>query len=217
MRTSDFAYELPEALIAQHPLEDRTASRLLVVDAVNDERLDRQFSQLTDFLRSGDLLVFNNTRVIPARLHGRKSSGGKVEVLLERLLDEHSALCQVRASKALKAGGEIILAEGVSFVCMRRQDGFFILRSTVAMLDIFNALGQMPLPPYIDRAPETADQDRYQTVYAKQVGAVAAPTAGLHFDENMLSKLDSLGVEKTFVTLHVGRGYFSTRAGWQSG
>lgn len=208
MRTSDFDFHLPEELIAQYPLEQRTASRLLHVSG--EQLIDRHFSDICDLLSPNDLLVFNNTRVIPARLHGHKESGGKVEVLIERVLDEHHVLAHVRASKSPKAGSQLILEDAVHATMLGREGDLFKLKflgeqSVIALLD---AHGHMPLPPYIERADEDDDQQRYQTVYAKHPGAVAAPTAGLHFDESLLNRLLNKGVKSAFVTLHVGAGTF---------
>ena len=208
MRTSDFDFHLPEELIAQYPLEQRTASRLLHVSG--EQLIDRHFSDICDLLSPNDLLVFNNTRVIPARLHGHKESGGKVEVLIERVLDEHHVLAHVRASKSPKAGSQLILEDAVHATTLGREGDLFKLKflgeqSVIALLD---AHGHMPLPPYIERADEDDDQQRYQTVYAKHPGAVAAPTAGLHFDESLLNRLLNKGVKSAFVTLHVGAGTF---------
>jgi len=208
MQTADFDFHLPEELIAQYPLEHRTASRLLHMR--EGEVFDRQFTDLLDLLSPGDLLVFNNTRVIPARLHGQKETGGKVEVLVERVLDEHHLLAHVRASKSPKAGARLILEEAIKVTMLERQGDLFKLRFDTQgnVFDLLEQYGHMPLPPYIERADEAEDQQRYQTVYAKHPGAVAAPTAGLHFDQEMLDKLKLKGVESAFVTLHVGAGTF---------
>jgi S-adenosylmethionine:tRNA ribosyltransferase-isomerase len=208
MKTSDFDFNLPEELIAQYPLEQRTASRLLHVSG--DTLVDREFPDVYDLLQPNDLLIFNNTRVIPARLHGQKETGGKVEVLVERVLDEHHVLAHVKASKSPKAGSKLLL-EGIVHVTMLERVGdLFKLKfegeqSAITLLD---AHGHMPLPPYIARADDEEDQQRYQTVYAKHPGAVAAPTAGLHFDESLLDKLTEKGLKSAFVTLHVGAGTF---------
>lgn len=210
MRKSDFFFELPEDLIAQHPLPERSAGRLLCLDGTTGEIDDRMFIELPELLRPGDLLVFNDTKVMPARLFGRKASGGRVEILVERVLDPATALAHVRASKAPKAGTEILLDGGFRCSVQGRQDDLFVL----AILDgrtvdeVLNAVGHIPLPPYIDRPDSVADRERYQTVYAKESGSVAAPTAGLHFDEAMLARLAAKGIERAFVTLHVGSGTF---------
>lgn len=208
MRTSDFDFHLPEELIAQYPLPERSASRLLHVAA--GQCNDRQFVDLPELLSPDDLLVFNNTEVIPARLHGHKASGGKVEVLVERVLDEHHVLAHVRASKSPRAGAELILEGEISARMLDRQGELFHLQfqGEVPVLELLARYGHMPLPPYIERADEADDQQRYQTVYAKHPGAVAAPTAGLHFDEALLARLAAMGVQSTYVTLHVGAGTF---------
>lgn len=210
MQRCDFNFELPEALIAQYPPGKRGDSRLLCLDRGNGAFSDRQFSDLPELIGVGDLLVFNDTRVIPARLFGRKESGGKVEILLERLLDAQTMLCQLRASKSPRAGTRIILGDDSLLEIIDRQDEFFQLRlvSSKPLLEKLQELGHMPLPPYIKRGDESLDQDRYQTVYALHPGAVAAPTAGLHFNDDMLANLLQNGVETAFVTLHVGAGTF---------
>lgn len=208
MRLSDFHYELPEELIAQHPPERRGASRLLCLDGPSGRIDDRMFADLPGLLQPGDLLVFNNTRVLAARLFGKKLSGGRVELLIERLLGEREALAHVRASKTPKIGGEL-LVEGARLTVTGRDDGLFRLAlaegSFTRLMDMH---GHMPLPPYIRRPDRDEDQARYQTVYASQPGAVAAPTAGLHFDQAMLDRLKAMGVDQAFVTLHVGAGTF---------
>ncbi len=208
MFRSDFHFDLPQELIAQYPLPERTASRLLTltVGAVQD----RLFSDLTDLLQAGDLLVFNNTRVIPARLFGVKETGGKVEVLVERVLDDFRVLAHVRASKSPKATTKLLLEGGVDVTVLGRDGELFELRfeGDDSAINQLEQHGHMPLPPYIEREDESNDRDRYQTVYAKKQGAVAAPTAGLHFDQPLLDKLADMGVSSTFVTLHVGAGTF---------
>jgi S-adenosylmethionine:tRNA ribosyltransferase-isomerase len=210
MRVADFDFELPESLIAQHPLAERAASRLLCLNGRSGAIEDRQFRDLPSKLRAGDLLVFNDTRVIPARLFGTKSTGGKVEVLVERILDDHRALAHVRASKAPKPGSGFVVDGGVRVDVTGRRDDLFELRfdDPRSVLGILEASGHMPLPPYIARADESADRERYQTVYAARPGAVAAPTAGLHFDRSMLETVRALGVDIAHVTLHVGAGTF---------
>lgn len=208
MRTRDFDYELPEQLIAQYPLQKRTASRLLhVKDGIFR---DCMFNDLLTLVGPGDLMVFNDTRVIPARLHGQKQTGGKIEVLIERILNEHRALAHVRASKSPKTGTTLILEGKIEAGMLGRQGELFELefQSDQTVLQLLEQYGHMPLPPYIDRGDDLADQQRYQTVYADRPGAVAAPTAGLHFDEAMLDQLRQAGVEFGFVTLHVGAGTF---------
>ena len=208
MRTRDFDFQLPEELIAQYPLAERSASRLLHVH--DTELADRQFSDIVDLLRPNDLLVFNNTKVIPARLHGHKQSGGKVEVLVERVIDEHRVLAHVRASKSPKPGTLLVLEETITAEMLGRQGDLFELefQSSDSVISLLEQHGHMPLPPYIERNDEQSDQQRYQTVYAKHPGAVAAPTAGLHFDHALLDQLKNMGVEFAYVTLHVGAGTF---------
>ncbi len=208
MQRTDFHYDLPEALIAQQPTAERAGSRLLVLDGHSGELTDSRFPDLLGLLRPGDLLVFNDTRVIPARLFGRKESGGQVEVLVERITAEREVLAHVRASKSPKAGGLLILEEVLEVEVLGRDGPLFQLRFTAPVLELLKQYGRMPLPPYIDREAAEADSERYQTVYAKKEGAVAAPTAGLHFDEVMLERVKGLGVELAYVTLHVGAGTF---------
>ncbi len=216
MKTREFYYNLPEQLIAQAPCEVRSESRLLHYSRANRRIEHLQFSEIIDLINAGDLLVFNNTRVIPARMYGYKDTGGKVEVLVERLISEHRCLAHIRASKTPRTGCKINLsnADDVSLqfsVTVEGRDGdLFVLRSTAGhtMAEIMECIGHMPLPPYISRNDTAADFSRYQTVYADNPGAVAAPTAGLHFDEPLLGKLRSKGIDFAFVTLHVGAGTF---------
>lgn len=208
MRVADFHFELPESLIARHPLAERRASRLLVLDGVSGELAHRGFGDLLEYLRPGDLMVFNNTRVIPARLFGQKASGGKLEVLVERVLDSHRVLAHVRSSKSPKPGSTILLDGGGQAQMLARHDALFELRFAEEVLPLLERVGHMPLPPYIDRPDDAADRERYQTVYAERAGAVAAPTAGLHFDQDLLAAIAERGVETAFVTLHVGAGTF---------
>ncbi|MAG77051.1 MAG: tRNA preQ1(34) S-adenosylmethionine ribosyltransferase-isomerase QueA [Colwelliaceae bacterium] len=210
MRVSDFAFDLPEELIARYPKSDRTASRLMTVDGNTGAIDNGQFSDVLDKLNKGDLLIFNDTRVIPARMFGKKASGGKLEVLVERMLDEHRVLAHVRCSKSPKPGTEIILEDQVSATMVERHGALFELKfnSDEKVLDILERIGHMPLPPYIDRPDEDSDKERYQTVYNDKPGAVAAPTAGLHFDDALLEKIKAKGVELAFITLHVGAGTF---------
>ena len=207
MRLSDFDYELPTELIAQHPAPERTASRLLHLDGRTGAIVDRRFGDLVDLLSPQDVLVVNDTRVIKARLHGHKDSGGGIEVLVERVLDSHRALAQVRASKPPKAGRTLRLAGGDAEV-MGRRGGFYELRFTGAVLEVLARYGEVPLPPYITHAAAVEDEARYQTVYAREPGAVAAPTAGLHFDAALLDAIRAKGVAVAPVTLHVGAGTF---------
>lgn len=207
MRRSDFFYPLPPERIAQAPVTPRSASRLLDVTKLQD----RHMTDFPDLLQAGDLLVFNDTRVIPARLHGVKATGGKVEVLLERLLDDQHMLAQVRASKSPPVHSRLILAEGRMQLCVEGREGeFYRLRteSSTDLLAELNVCGEMPLPPYIERAVDVDDRQRYQTVFARNDGAVAAPTAGLHFDDALLTQCRARGVEFGYVTLHVGAGTF---------
>ncbi|EPE7488055.1 tRNA preQ1(34) S-adenosylmethionine ribosyltransferase-isomerase QueA [Cronobacter universalis] len=212
MRLTDFSFELPESLIAHYPQAQRSACRLLSLDGPTGDLTHGTFTDLLDKLNPGDLLVFNNTRVIPARLFGRKASGGKVEVLVERMLDDHLVLAHIRASKAPKPGAELLLGddESVNATMTARHDALFEVQFNDArpVLDILNSIGHMPLPPYIERPDEEADRELYQTVYSQKPGAVAAPTAGLHFDEPLLERLRAKGIEMAFVTLHVGAGTF---------
>ncbi|SDX44565.1 tRNA preQ1(34) S-adenosylmethionine ribosyltransferase-isomerase QueA [Marinobacter mobilis] len=210
MNVSDFHFDLPDELIARYPLAERSASRLLTLDGLSGAIDHRGFTDLPAFLQPGDLLVFNNTRVIPARLFGRKETGGQLEILVERVLDEHEVLAHVRASKSPKPGQAIIAEDGTVLRMIERQDALFRLRCEAAepVLDVLDRIGHMPLPPYVDRPDEEADRERYQTVYAEQAGAVAAPTAGLHFDNAIIERLRSQGINTAFVTLHVGAGTF---------
>ena len=209
MKRTDFHYELPAELIAQLPLEQRSASRLLCFDRQSGRLSDQNFSDLPDLLSPGDLLVFNNTEVIPARLYGKKASGGRVEILVERLLSKQECLAQVRASKSPKPGGTLILEDGSELKVLGREDSFFHLQAVSGdLMDLLQGLGHMPLPPYITREDTAHDRDRYQTVFAETPGAVAAPTAGLHFDKALLDQLKDTGIESTTVTLHVGAGTF---------
>jgi S-adenosylmethionine:tRNA ribosyltransferase-isomerase len=208
LTVDDFDYDLPEALIAQHPAPERTGSRLLRL--ARDGVSDHVFADLPRFLSAGDLLVFNDTRVIKARLLGHKDSGGRVEVLIERVLDAHEALAQIKASHAPRPGTRLRLAGAVDATVLARGDDLFRLRfdGTDSVFDLLERHGSVPLPPYIAHAAEAADERRYQTVYARAPGAVAAPTAGLHFDEPLLARLRAQGVETAFLTLHVGAGTF---------
>ncbi|ALB65848.1 tRNA preQ1(34) S-adenosylmethionine ribosyltransferase-isomerase QueA [Cronobacter dublinensis] len=212
MRLTDFSFELPESLIAHYPQAQRSACRLLSLDGPTGDLTHGTFTDLLDKLNPGDLLVFNNTRVIPARLFGRKASGGKIEVLVERMLDDHRVLAHIRASKAPKPGAELLLGddESVNATMTARHDALFEVQfnDERPVLDILNSIGHMPLPPYIERPDEASDRELYQTVYSEKPGAVAAPTAGLHFDEPLLARLREKGVEMAFVTLHVGAGTF---------
>jgi len=206
---ADFAYDLPPELIAQAPSPSRTGSRLLHV--AGDRLADLRFADLPDLLRAGDLLVFNDTRVIKARVHARKSTGGKVEIMVERIVTDDEAWVQLRASHAPGVGGTLLLPGDATATVVARDDRFWRLRfaGTGALVAWLERHGDIPLPPYIARSPRHDDAARYQTVYAREPGAVAAPTAGLHFDAPMLADLDRLGIERAFVTLHVGAGTFA--------
>jgi S-adenosylmethionine:tRNA ribosyltransferase-isomerase len=206
---SDFDFDLPQELIAQLPLPERSASRLLHVDGGRGERLvDRAFADIVDLLMPGDLLVFNNTRVLKARFFGAKETGGKVEVLVERVLDSRTVLAQVRASKTPQPGSRIRLADAFDVTVGERAGEFFTLSFPGDVFDLIETHGRLPLPPYIEHAADAVDEQRYQTVYAKEPGAVAAPTAGLHFDQPLLDRLQAKGVRFAYVTLHVGAGTF---------
>ncbi|MGL6261158.1 tRNA preQ1(34) S-adenosylmethionine ribosyltransferase-isomerase QueA [Vibrio sp. WXL210] len=212
MQVSDFHFELPDELIARYPNPQRTASRLLQLNGNSGELTDGTFTDVLEQVREGDLIVFNNTRVIPARMFGRKASGGKLEVLVERMLDDKRILAHVRCSKSPKPGSTILLGEGDEYqaLMVARHDALFELefQSDKTVLEILEQVGHMPLPPYIDRPDEDSDKERYQTVYNAKPGAVAAPTAGLHFDEVLLDKIKAKGAELAYVTLHVGAGTF---------
>lgn len=205
MQISDYDYELPDELIARYPADERRASRLL---DLSDGIRDRQFSELPELLREHDLLVFNDTRVIPARLRATKTTGGRVEILIERIESDSVALVHLRASKSPQAGARIRMADGSEAEVVGRSGEFFRLRFSLPVMEVLDAHGEMPLPPYLGRDAESADSDRYQTVYARDPGAVAAPTAGLHFDQAMLDETQRRGVGHAFVTLHVGAGTF---------
>lgn len=214
MRKSDFHYDLPPALIAQHPLARRTESRLLCLNE-NSAYRDCYFSDLPGLLRAGDVLVLNDTRVLPARLRGAKATGGRAEVLIERLLEGNRALAQVRVSKPPQPGQTLALDGGLRARVVRRTGEFYELAFDIeeSLVEALERVGHIPLPPYIERADLASDRERYQTVYARVPGAVAAPTAGLHFDEEMLERLVRLGVASAFVTLHVGAGTFQPLRG----
>jgi len=215
MRVSDFAFDLPETLIARYPKSERTASRLMTLNGNSGEICDATFPDIMGQLNAGDLLVFNNTRVIPARLFGKKVTGGKVEILIERIIDQDTALAHIRASKSPKVGNHLLLGNADTEVhfnatMVARHGALFELKFTddYSVLAVLDKIGHMPLPPYIDRPDEESDKERYQTVYNEKPGAVAAPTAGLHFDQALLTQIQAKGVELAFVTLHVGAGTF---------
>jgi S-adenosylmethionine:tRNA ribosyltransferase-isomerase len=209
MRRQDFSYDLPEELIAYAPAPERTGSRLMVLDGETGNTQHQQFSDLLGLLKAGDVMVFNDTKVIPARLYGQKASGGKVEILVERITSENSCLAHVKASKSPKPGSSIVLENKEQLEVTGRQGSLFELSYPKgSLLSLLDEIGHVPLPPYIAREDEPEDQERYQTVYGKNAGAVAAPTAGLHFDEAMIAQIKAMGVEIAYVTLHVGAGTF---------
>ncbi len=211
MQRTDFFYHLPDNLIAQHPPKLRTSSRLLFLDSQIGQVQDHQFTEFPDFISSQDLLIFNDTKVIPARLFGHKPTGGKVEILVERVLNNHSIIAQLRSSKSPKPQTHLYLEGDIKATITKRVDQFFELSfdDPRSVYEILQAVGHIPLPPYIQRSDDNQDIERYQTVYARHPGAVAAPTAGLHFDETMLTQLRNNGIRMGFVTLHVGAGTFS--------
>ncbi len=208
MNIQDFDFHLPESLIAQYPLPNRTDSRLLVYPGRVESIAHQFFYQLPEQLQAGDLLVMNNSKVIPARLYGQKQSGGQVELLVERLINSESFLAHIRASKAPKAGTMIRFAQGYELEVIERREDLFLCQTNGAVLPMLEAIGHIPLPPYIRRSDEQSDMERYQTVYAQPEGSVAAPTAGLHFDQPLLAVLNAKGVNIVYTTLHVGAGTF---------
>ncbi|WMN58343.1 tRNA preQ1(34) S-adenosylmethionine ribosyltransferase-isomerase QueA [Pseudoalteromonas xiamenensis] len=210
MRVADFSFELPDELIARFPKQERSSSRLLTLNGNSGEIAHKVFTDILDYIEPNDLIIFNNTKVIPARMFGQKASGGKIEVLVERVLDEHRVLAHVRASKAPKAGAKLLLEGKVDATMVGRHGELFELHFDCeqTVFDVLEDIGHMPLPPYIDRPDNDSDKERYQTVYGEKPGAVAAPTAGLHFDEPLLEKLKAKGVDMAYVTLHVGAGTF---------
>jgi S-adenosylmethionine:tRNA ribosyltransferase-isomerase len=210
MKKATFHYELPKELIAQYPTQSRSASRLLAFNGASGEIQDLRFVELTRILQPGDLLIFNNTRVIPARLFATKDTGGRVEILVERILDERKILAQLGMSKRPRCGMRLWIDEDISVAVVSNRGGFYelCLEGAETITHLLERVGHIPLPPYIDRVDEERDRERYQTVYAKHPGAVAAPTAGLHFDAAMFDELRRLGVDTAFLTLHVGAGTF---------
>lgn len=210
MKVSDFDFELPDALIARYPTAERTGSRLLSLEGNGGGLQHGVFADLIEKLRMGDLLVLNDTRVIPARLFGQKETGGQLEVMVERVLSPSEILAHIRASKSPKPGSRLLIDEGYSLAVLGRQGELFHLQveGETTALQLMMQVGHMPLPPYIDRLDEVEDQERYQTIYSKKLGAVAAPTAGLHFDDLLMEKIKGKGVQCEFVTLHVGAGTF---------
>jgi S-adenosylmethionine:tRNA ribosyltransferase-isomerase len=210
MRTTDFDFYLPDALIAQHPVEKRSDSRLLCLDGTSGQLLDDQFKNLLSHITANDIIIFNDTRVIKARLFGRKSTGGAIELMIERILNSHEALTQIKSSRSPKAGAILTLADSIQAEVLGRENDLFHIRFR-HQSDVFTILeehGHLPLPPYIQHQADTEDETRYQTVFAKHLGAVAAPTAGLHFDQSMLDKIHASGVSIAYITLHVGAGTF---------
>jgi S-adenosylmethionine:tRNA ribosyltransferase-isomerase len=210
MRTEDFNFYLPDALIAQHPTAERTASRMLYLNGTDGSLADKTFLNLPEFIQSNDLLVFNDTRVIKARLFGQKYTGGNVEVLIERVINQHTAYAHVRASRAPKIGTKLKLANAFDVEITARHDDLFELRflNELSVLDLLEKHGALPLPPYITHTATREDEERYQTVFGKHLGAVAAPTAGLHFNDVMLDLLKEKGIHVAYITLHVGAGTF---------
>jgi S-adenosylmethionine:tRNA ribosyltransferase-isomerase len=208
MRRDLFQFDLPDELIARQPAPQRQGSRLLYLDSASNDLQHQQFPDLLHHIRPGDLMVFNNTKVIPARLFGEKETGGKIEVLVERVVDSHSVHAHIRASKSPKPGNQLMFEQGYRAEMLDRADDLFILKFSAPVLAVLDQIGHMPLPPYIDRTDTDEDKSRYQTVYAEQLGAVAAPTAGLHFDQQLLEGIQSKGAQIAFVTLHVGAGTF---------
>lgn len=208
MLVSDFNFQLPDELIAHYPLTERRASRLLMLDGPTGQLAHHVFPDLLAKLNAGDVMVFNNTRVIPARLYGQKASGGKIELLIERVTGESTVLAHIRSSRSPKEGCVLEFEQGITAVMQGRQGALFALDFSQPVLSALDQIGHIPLPPYIEREDDLSDRERYQTVYAKREGAVAAPTAGLHFDEQLLADLKAKGVEIHFVTLHVGAGTF---------
>jgi len=209
LSVEDFDFELPDELIARYPSEQRTDSRLLHVDGQSSSTTDRLFAELLDQLSEGDLMVLNNTKVMPARIYGKKASGGKIELLIERLMENNQALAHIKSSRSPKEGTMLILDGDVSIEVIGRKDNLFLLQFPSDILPLLDQNGHMPLPPYMSREDELSDRDRYQTVYAKDPGAVAAPTAGLHFDDAMLNAITNKGVQVKYITLHVGAGTFA--------
>lgn len=210
MLKEDFNFDLPKELIALYPSNERSQCRMLVLDGNSGATQDTTFIHLKDYLQAGDLLVFNDTKVIAARLYGSKQSGGKVELLIERVLSKNQALAHIKASKAPKADTLLFIDGGYTLKVLGREEALFLveLKDDISFFDMLDNVGHIPLPPYIDREDEPLDKDRYQTVYSKNLGAVAAPTAGLHFDKEQLQALQQQGIQCAFVTLHVGAGTF---------
>lgn len=210
MQLSDFSFDLPDELIARYPLESRSASRLLHIDDQGHYH-DHSFTDILDLLNEGDLLVLNDTKVMKARLKGKRATGGAIEVLVERMLDTHTAHCHIKSSNSPKAGAELYIGEdSVPVTVQGRHENLFVVEFSQPILSILDQYGQLPIPPYFNREAEEIDTERYQTVFhdPEKIASVAAPTASLHFDQDLLEKLAAKGVQKTFVTLHVGAGTF---------
>jgi len=210
MQLSDFSFDLPDELIARYPLEQRSASRLLHLDAEGQYH-DHQFTDILDLLNEGDLLILNDTKVMKARLKGKRASGGAVEVLVERMMDQFIAHCHIKASNTPKAGAELFIGpDAVKVTVQGRHENLFVVEFSQPILDVLDQYGALPIPPYFNREAEAIDTERYQTVFndPTKIASVAAPTASLHFDEDLLKKLEEKGIQKTFVTLHVGAGTF---------
>lgn len=210
MQLSDFSFDLPDELIARYPLESRSASRLLHIDDQGDYH-DHSFTDILDLLNEGDLLVLNDTKVMKARLKGKRATGGAIEVLVERMLDTHTAHCHIKSSNSPKAGAELYIGEdSVPVTVQGRHENLFVVEFSQPILSVLDQYGQLPIPPYFNREAEEIDTERYQTVFhdPEKIASVAAPTASLHFDQDLLEKLAAKGVQKTFVTLHVGAGTF---------
>lgn len=210
LETNAYHYQLPDELIAKYPLAQRSASRLMQLQYRQQQITHCHFHDLVDILNDNDLLVFNDTKVFPARLYGQKLSGGKVECLVERILDEHRVLAHLKSSKSPKPGSQLLFADSMPATMVKRHDELFELefQTEQSILDLLQKHGHMPLPPYIDRDDDESDIERYQTIHAKYTGSVAAPTAGLHFDEQLVQKLKDKGVTCSYLTLHVGAGTF---------
>ncbi|OIZ99905.1 tRNA preQ1(34) S-adenosylmethionine ribosyltransferase-isomerase QueA [Rickettsiella grylli] len=211
-KPEDFFYELPEKLIAHYPTEQRTDSRLLCLNKTTGVMQHKKFKDILDFINPGDLLVLNNTQVIPARLFAKKITGGKVEILIERILERQRILAQLKSSKSLQRGTRLILENEMHVEIVNRTETMyelvFLIEPNLSILELLNQIGHIPLPPYIQRADELFDGERYQTVFASVPGAIAAPTAGLHFDEDLVTELKTKGVHIAYITLHVGSGTF---------
>jgi S-adenosylmethionine:tRNA ribosyltransferase-isomerase len=211
MRITDFNFNLPQDLIARYPLPQRSASRLLCLNAQNGHISHRQFTDVMDLVDEGDLLIFNDTKVIPARLHGQKSTGGHVEILVERILSEQRILAQVRCSKPPRIGDYLLFNKLIQLEVANRVGQFYELRynGVNSILDMIESIGEIPLPPYMHRLPDESDKERYQTIYAKHKGSVAAPTAGFHFDDAIIRRLEEKKVNMEYLTLHIGAGTFT--------